>query len=114
MVFRSSLNSLYQITTISIPANRELNFPHSNKSGTKINSSVFIVAMITICVAALSFVLNRLKIHMAIITSDSPMHTVSSLACSVPKIRDTISSCLGTRFNTLQHNPLMIQIMAMP
>jgi hypothetical protein len=38
-------------------ANKALNLPHKSKSGANTNSRLFIVAITTICVIALSFVL---------------------------------------------------------
>ena len=60
-------------------------FPQSNKSGTSINSNVFIVAIIRICVIALSLVLMPLKIQTAIAISDRPIKNVSSRALLLPK-----------------------------
>lgn len=72
-------------------ANIEFAFPHNSKSGEIINSSVFIVAMIRICVAAFSRVLKLLRIQTAISVSESPIKTVSSREWLLPKILATIS-----------------------
>lgn len=90
----------------------ELNFPQSNKSGTSINSRMFIIATTSICVIALKRDLIPLKIHMAINISDTPIALVISPANSSPKIPDTICSCLGTRFRTLQKSPFAIHTIA--
>ncbi len=62
---------------------------------------------------ALSLDLRLLKIQIAIKTSEQPMIIVNNRACSVSRSFATMSSCLGTRFKTLQSNPLAIQIAAM-
>lgn len=94
-------------------AKRELNFPQSRRSGTRINSSVFIVAMMRICRIALKRDLNPLKIQIPITISESPIKMVSSLECVIPKILSAICSCRGTRFNTLQRSPFANQMSAM-
>ena len=57
--------------------------------------------------------LNLDKIQIASTTSDNPIRTVKNLELSALKILATICSCRGTRFNTLQSNPLIIQTEAM-
>ena len=94
-------------------ANNELSLPQSNKPGTKINSSVFIVPIIIICVMAQNLFLNPLKIQIAITISESPINVVRSREWSLPNIRETICSCLGTRFRTLQTSPLINQTIEM-
>lgn len=94
-------------------ANNKLNLPHKSKSGTKINSKTFIVAMTVICVIAFSLGLIPLKIQTAIAISESPIALVKSSAWSLPKILATISWCRGTRFRSLQKSPFAIQIAAM-
>ena len=54
-------------------------FPHSNKSGTRINSKMFIVAMTNIWVTAFSRVHILLKIQIAIKISESPIKSVKGL-----------------------------------
>ena len=97
---------------MKIDANMEFIFPQSNKSGTKINSSVFIVATTVIWAIAFNFVLKVLKIQTAIIISESPIKIVNSLEWSSPNILATICSCLGARFRTLQKSPFAIQTVA--
>lgn len=80
--------------------------PQSSKPGTTINSITFIVTTTTICVIALSFDLNLVKIQMAIAVSASPIKSVISRECSLPKIPATICWCRGTRLSTLQNSPL--------
>ena len=100
---------------MNIKAKRKFAFPHNNKSGTSINSTVFIVAMTKICVAVLSRVLIPLKIQIAISISDNPIKMVIKFAESLSrfKMRPTILSCRGTRLSTLQKSPLAIQTVAM-
>lgn len=53
-------------------AKNEFNFPQSNKSGTRINSSVFIIATMNICAIAFKRGFKPLKIQTAIpILADS-------------------------------------------
>jgi len=93
-------------------ANNALPLPHNNKSGTRKNSRVFIAPITRICVTALSRVFIPLKIQMAITISESPIKSVSSLACSSPKILATICWCRGTMLSTLQKSPLINQTVA--
>ena len=97
---------------MKINAKSEFSFPQSNKSGTRINSSVFIVATTKIWAIAFNFVLKALKIQTAIMISESPIRIVNSLEWSSPNILATICSCLGTRFRTLQKSPFAIQTVA--
>jgi hypothetical protein len=53
--------------------------------------------------------LNPLKTQTAITISESPIKIVRSREWSLPKIRETICSCRGTRFKILQTNPLTSQ-----
>ena len=98
---------------MNIKAKIEFAFPQNNKSGTSINSRVFIVAITRICVAVFSRVLMPFKIQTVISVSESPIKIVSSRECSLPKIFATISSCRGTRLSTLQKSPLATQTVAM-
>ena len=72
-------------------ANNKLNLPHKSKSGTKINSKTFIVAITIICVIAFSRVAMPLKIQTAIAISESPIALVKSPAWLLPKSLATIS-----------------------
>lgn len=54
-------------------AKTEFSLPHNNKSGTNINSKIFIVATTVIWIIALILVLNLVKIQTAITTSESPI-----------------------------------------
>lgn len=54
-------------------AKKALAFPQSNKSGTSVNSSIFMVAMMMICVHALNRGKMPLKIQTAMIISDTPI-----------------------------------------
>lgn len=67
-------------------ANNKLNLPHKSKSGTSMNSSTFIIAIIIICVTAFSLVMMPLNIQMDIAISESPIAFVKSNTCSLPKI----------------------------
>ena len=87
--------------------------PQSNKSGTTINSMIFIVPTTIICVIAFSFDLNFVKIQIAITVSESPIKIVNNREWSFPKIVATICSCRGTRLSTLQKSPLANQTTAM-
>ena len=78
------------MTAINVKAKAELYLPQSNKSGTNINSMVFMVAIIIICVIALKRDLIPLKIHNAIIISETPISFVKTAAYSFPEIRETI------------------------
>lgn len=69
-------------------------------------------ATITICVMAHNLGCILLKIQIAIRISNTPIVRVASVAYSSPNILATISRCLGTRFNTLQNNPLTSHISA--
>ena len=60
-------------------AYKEFNLPQSNKSGARINSSVFIVAIITICAIAVILDFILLTIQIAIIVSDIPIRIVIGL-----------------------------------
>ncbi len=53
--------------------------------------------------------LNPLKIQTAITISESLIKIVRSREWLLPKIRETICSCRGTRFITLQTSPLISQ-----
>ena len=99
---------------MKMKANIVLALPQSSISGTKINSKIFIVAIPKTCTMALNPDLRSLKIHTAIKISKQPMIIVNDGAFSDPRIFATISSCLGTRFKTLQNNPLAIQMAAIP
>jgi hypothetical protein len=94
-------------------AKRALNLPQSKRSGTNINSSVFITAITAICEIALIFdhLPLNIQIHMAI--SEIPISRVNVPECSFPMIRPTISRCLGTRLSTLQIKPLISHTNAM-
>ena len=72
-------------------ANNALNLPHNSKSGTKMNSNAFIVAITMICVIAFSLDLNPLKIQTAIAISENPIALVKTAAWSLPRILATIS-----------------------
>jgi hypothetical protein len=98
---------------IKSKANIALALPQSSKSGTRINSSVFIIAIMRIWTQAFSLDLIPLKIQIAIKISEIPMAIVNSLECSVCRIFDTICWCLGTRLSTLQNRPFTIQIIDM-
>jgi len=87
----------------------EFIFPKSSKSGVRKNSIAFIVAIIIICVIAQNRDLILLKTQIPINTSQTPMAFVKKIACSLPKMRETICECLGTRFKILQKSPLIIQ-----
>lgn len=94
-------------------AKKMLSLPQRSKSGTAINSMIFIVATTIICVIAFILDLSFVKIQIAIPVSASPMRSVNGREKSFPKIRATISSCRGRRFSTLQKNPLAIHTVAM-
>lgn len=98
---------------MNIIANNKLNLPHKSKSGAKINSRTFMVAMIIICVIAFNLVFSPLRIQIAIAISETPIAFVKRPAWSMPNILATISWCRGTRFSTLQKSPLAIQTVAM-
>lgn len=72
-------------------AYKALNLPHKSKSGAIINSRLFIVAITTTCVIALSFVLKPLKIQTAIAISARPIILVKTPAWALPMILATIS-----------------------
>ena len=72
-------------------ANKALNLPHKSKSGAIINSKLFIVAITTTCVIALSLVLKPLKIQTAIAISEKPIALVKTPAWALPIILATIS-----------------------
>lgn len=72
-------------------ANKALNLPHKSKSGANTNSRLFIVAITTICVIALSFVLMPLNIQTAIAISEKPIVLVKTSAWALPMILATIS-----------------------
>jgi hypothetical protein len=101
-----------QIKSMNKKAKMELNFPQSNKLGTSRNSSMFIVAMITIWVIAFSLDLMLLIIQIAITISDIPMAMVKNLAYSFPNMLATIWRCRGTRLSTLQNKPFASQTAA--
>jgi hypothetical protein len=61
-------------------ANNALNLPQKSRSGTKMNSNAFMVAMIMICVIAFNRLLMPLKIQIAIAISEIPIAIVNSLA----------------------------------
>ena len=65
-----------------------------------------------ICAMAFNFDLNFVNTQIAIIISESPIKMVNNLEFSSPKILATISSCLGTRFSTLQTRPFASQTKA--
>ena len=71
-------------------ANTALASPQSSKSGTRINSSVFIVAIIKIWTMALSLDLILLNIQIAIKISEMPMEIVKRRECSFPRILATM------------------------
>lgn len=58
----------------------EFIFPQSNKSGTRMNSKMFIVATMMICDKAFKRFLIPLKIQPAIPTSENPINKVKGLA----------------------------------
>ena len=97
---------------IRIDANKELYLPHNNRSGTNMNSMLFIVAITSIWTMALKRGLIPLTIHRAISISEPPISFVNRAACSLPKITETIFSCLGTMPSTLQNKPFINQIEA--
>lgn len=88
------------------------NLPQRSKSGTKLNSKMFIVATTVICAIALRRDLSFVKIHITITISESPIKIVKGLEKSFPKILATICPCLGTRFKTLQNSPFTSQTAA--
>jgi hypothetical protein len=57
-------------------ANTELSLPQSKRSGTRMNSKVFIIATMSICVIALSLDLNLEITQTAIKISDKPIRTI--------------------------------------
>ena len=65
--------------------------PNKRRSGARINSIVFIVAMITICVTAQRREFILLRIHIAIIISNMPIVFVAIHEYSWPSIRATIN-----------------------
>lgn len=65
-------------------------FPQSNKSGTKMNSKIFISAIINICEIAFILALNLVIIQMAIAISEKPIIFVKIKAFSFPNISPTI------------------------
>lgn len=71
-------------------AKNALAFPQSNKSGTSVNSKIFMVAMMMICVQALKRGKMPLKIQTAITISEMPIAFVKIEAYDSPNIRDTI------------------------
>lgn len=72
-------------------AKKALNLPQSSRSGTSINSKIFMTATTTICVMAFHLGLKRDKIQRAMTISEMPMRTVKGLAYSSPKMLATIS-----------------------
>lgn len=84
-----------------------MNLPQSSKSGARKNSIIFMVNTTMIWLIAFNLDLYSLMIQIAIAISDKPISIVSGLALVSPSIRATISWCLGTRFKTLQINPLI-------
>jgi len=81
--------------------------PNKRRSGTRINSIMFMAATSRICVQAHQRGRIPLKIQINIPISSSPMALVANAAWVSPNIRATISRCLGTRSNTLQSRPLI-------
>jgi hypothetical protein len=61
-------------------------------------------------VHSLDFIL--LNIQIAITNSASPINFVNKPEWASPRILDTISWCLGTKFRSLQKRPLIIQTVA--
>lgn len=74
------------MTIINKNANTEFHFPHNNKSGTRINSSVFMIAIITICEIAFNRDFRRLTIQIAIAISKTPIKIVRGLEYLGPKM----------------------------
>lgn len=97
---------------ISRNAKRALYRPHNNKWGTNMNSMIFIVAITSICAMALSRDLIPLRIHKDISISEMPISLVNRTAWLVPKMVETISSCLGTMPRILHNNPFINQTAA--
>ncbi|BDD04554.1 hypothetical protein AUTU_20370 [Aureibacter tunicatorum] len=60
-------------------ANIELSLPQSKRSGTSINSKIFMHATTRICKMALSLDLNLLNAQIAIMISDIPISIVKGL-----------------------------------
>lgn len=75
---------------INKKANIILNLPQSNKSGTKINSIIFIIPTTIICIIAFSFDLNLVNIQIAITISANPISMVNRCASLFPKMPATI------------------------
>jgi hypothetical protein len=94
-------------------ANTELYFPHSSKSGTRINSRIFILETTIIWRMELSRDHLPLTTHNAMIISEMPMIIVNGCAYVSPRILPTMSSWRGTCPSTLQYSPLLSQTPAM-
>ncbi|WCL48865.1 hypothetical protein O4O04_16395 [Leptospira sp. GIMC2001] len=73
------------------------------------NSIVFIVNTNRICNQMIIRWCHLARKHIAKIISPKPIRTVIGLATVSPKIRETISWCLGTKLQILQYTPLIIQ-----
>lgn len=93
-------------------AKTELNRPQRRRSGTSINSRMFMIATIRIWTIAFSLGIMPARIHSAMTISEIPINKVSGLENSSPKICATICSCRGTRFKTLQTRPFINQTTA--
>lgn len=76
---------------INSKANREFHFPKSKRFGTKINSIIFMLAMIVTWNNVANLDRNFDKIQNAMTTSDNPMHCVISPECFLLIISATIS-----------------------
>jgi hypothetical protein len=83
--------------------------PNNNKSETKVSSIMFIIATRHICVIAHQLDLILLIIQINISISENPIVFVNMNEYSSPRILETIISCLGTKFKTLQYKPLISQ-----
>ena len=90
---------------IKMKAKSELNFPQSKRSGAKINSMVFIMAITIICIRVFKRGSKFVRIQILMQISEMPINTVNKRACSSPKILATICWWRGTRSRTLQRNP---------
>lgn len=81
--------------------------PKSRRSGTRINSRIFIVKTIMICITAAKRENFLLMTQMNIQISRTPITFTAIKEISLPSIFDTICLCLGTNPSTLAYKPFI-------
>ncbi len=81
--------------------------PNSRRSGTSINSRIFIVKTIMICITAARRENFLLITHTNIQISRTPITFTAKNEISLPSILATICWCLGTNPKTLAYKPFI-------